>query len=136
MDDDSSFRQAVCGWLDGASDVEIVGETQGGPGVLHWLGEVQPEVLLLDIAALSAAQMREVTAQAKVIVLHLPGQEQLVLTALRAGALGHLDKGSVRPSQAIAAIRAARRGTAFLSPAMAGRILDEVIQHLKQRDAQ
>ncbi len=126
VDDDPSFRQTVCRWLEGVEGVEIVGEMAGGPEVLHRLREVQPEVLLLDVAALSVEQIRAAAAWARIIVLHVPEQEPLVLEALRAGALGHLDKTNAHPSRASAAVRAASRGAAFLSPAMAGRVLDEV----------
>ncbi len=126
VDDNERSRRAVREWFDGTSHVAIVGERPGGPEVLRWLRQVQPEVLLLDVAALPAEQIRETAAWARVIILHLPEQEPLVLEALRGGALGHLDKTNAHASQAIAAVRAAYRGAAFLSPAMAGRILDEV----------
>lgn len=125
VDDDGAFRQAVRGWFDGASDIVIAGEAQGGQETLQRLREVHPDVVLLDVAA-AASQVREISALARVIVLHLPGQEALTLEALRAGALGHLDKQNTRPPQAIAAVRAVSRGEAVLSPAMAGWIMDEV----------
>ncbi len=136
VDDNERSRQAVREWFDGASNVAIVGERPGGPEVLRWLRHVQPEVLLLDVAALPAEQIRETAAWARVIVLHVPDQEPLVLEALRGGALGHLDKTNAHSSQAIAAVRAASRGVAFLSPAMAGRILDEVTRKLHREEAQ
>ncbi len=136
VDDDPSFRQTVCRWLEGVECVEIVGEMAGWPEALHRLREVQPEVFLLDMATVSVEQIREAAAWAKVIVLHVPEQELLVLEALRAGALGHLDKTNTHPSQASAAVRTAHRGAAFLSPTMAGRILDEVTRRLHREEAQ
>ncbi len=132
VDDDEQSRQAVREWFDRASNVEIVGERPSGPEILRWLRRVQPEVLLLDVAALSVEQIREAASWAKIVILHVEGQEPSVLEALRGGALGHLDKANTRPSQAIAAVRAVRRGTAFLSPAMAGRILGEVSARRQQ----
>lgn len=126
VNDDGAFRQAAHGWFSGAGDIVVVGEAQGGQETLRWLREVQPDVVLLDVAV-SASLVREIAALARVIVLHLPGEETLVLEALRAGALGHLDRQSVRPSQAIAAVRAVSRGEAVLSPGLAGRIVDEVV---------
>ena len=128
VDDEGGFRQVVRGWLDGAGDILMVGDAQGGQEIPRWLGEVRPDVVLLNVTAAPASQVRAVAAYARVIVLHGAGQEPLVLEALRAGALGHLDKHNIHPSQVIAAIRAVSRGEAVLSPGLAGRILDEVAQ--------
>jgi len=135
VDDDEGFRQAARGWLDGAGDILIVGEAQSGQGMTRWLRQVQPNVVLMDVTAASAVQMRQVTALAGVIVLHGAGQEPLVLEALRAGALGHLEKHNVRPPQALAAIRTVSRGQAVLSPGLAGRIVDEVAERYREGGA-
>jgi len=132
VDDDGAFRQAGRGWFDGAGDIVIVGTAQSERETLHWLYEVHPDVVLLDVAA--ASQVREISVLARVIVLHLPGQEALALEALRAGALGHLDKQNTRPPQAIAAVRAVSRGEAVLSPPLAGWMLDEITQRRRQSD--
>ena len=132
MDDEGGFRQVVRGWLDGADDILMVGDTRSGQEMLRWLHQVQPNVVLVDVAAASAAQVREMAACAGVIVLHGAGQEPLVLEALRAGALGHLEKQDVRPPQVLAAIRAVSRGQAVLSPALAGHILDEVAREYRK----
>lgn len=121
-----SCRQAVRGWLDGAGDILIVEEVTDGQEVLRHLREVHPDIVLVDVSVAPAVWVREMAAHAGIIVLHVAGQEALVLEALRAGALGHLNRQTTRPSQAIAAVRAVRRGEAVLSPILAGRIVDEV----------
>ncbi|MCX7681923.1 MAG: hypothetical protein N2508_08180 [Anaerolineae bacterium] len=133
IDDDGAFRQTVRGWFEGMDDVLIVGDVQSGPEIPSWLRQVvQPDVVLLDIAAAPAAQVRAVAAYTRVLVLHTAGQEALVLDALRAGALGHLDKQNTSPTQAIAAVRAVSRGEAVLSPELAGRIVDEVAERYRR----
>lgn len=132
--DDGLLRQTVRGWLEDASDVRVVGEAEGGPQTLQWLREVQPDVVLLDIAA-PTPQVREISALARVIMLHLPGQEPLVLEALRAGALGHLDKQNVQSLEAVAAVRTVSRGEAVLSSSLAGSILDEVAEGYRRPDS-
>jgi DNA-binding NarL/FixJ family response regulator len=133
VDHDEEFRQMVCEWLAGTDGILIVGEERGSQEVLCWLCQVHPDVALIDVTAASAAQVREVAACTGVIVLHERGQEMLVLEALRAGALGHLNRQTVRPPQAIAAIRAVSRGQAVLSPDLAGRIVDEVTERYRGR---
>ena len=136
VDDEGGFRQVVRGWLDGADDILMVGDTQSGQEMLRWLHEMRPDVVLVDVAAASAAQVRDIAADAGVIVLHGAGQEMRVLEALRAGALGHLEKPDIRPAQVLAAIRAVSRGQAVLSPALAGQVLDEVVLRLKRENCE
>lgn len=133
VDDDGALRQKVRGWFEGVGDFLIVGDVQSEQETLPWLRQVQPDVVLLDVAAAPAAQIREMVAHIRVIVLHTAGQEALVLEALRAGALGHLDKQNIRSTQAIAAVHAVSRGEAVLSPALAGRIVDEVARSYREQ---
>lgn len=135
VDDDEGFRQAARRWFDGASNVLIVGEARGGQETLCWLRQVRPDVVLIDVDAASVAQVRDIAADAGVIVLHGAGQEMRVLEALRAGALGHLEKPDIRPLQAVAAVRAVSRGQAVLSPGLAGRIVDEVAERCREEGA-
>jgi len=128
VDSDEGFCRMVREWLDETDNILLMEDVQRGREMLHRLHEMRPDVVLIDVAAASTAQVREVAAYAGVIVLHGAGQEPLVLEALRAGALGHLEKPELRPAQAIAAIRAVSRGQAVLSPGLAGRILDEIAE--------
>jgi len=128
MEDEGETGQTVRGWFEGTDNLLIVGEVRSNEETLRYLEEVQPDVVLMDVTIASAAQVRQVAALAGVIVLHRAGQEPLVLEALRAGALGHLDRRNVRPSQAVAAVRAVSRGEAVLSPPLAGWVLDQVLE--------
>ncbi|MFN3763336.1 MAG: hypothetical protein ACK4WK_09080 [Anaerolineae bacterium] len=74
-------RQAARGWLDGAGDILIVGEAPDGRDVLRRLREVHADVVLVDVSAAPAAWVREAAAHAGIIVLHVAGQEALVLEA-------------------------------------------------------
>jgi len=127
VDTDGTSRQMARRWFEGVSDILVAGEGPGGQDIIGWLVHVQPDVVLMDVRAATAAQVRAVVALARVVVIHEAGQEALVLEALRAGALGNLDRQNVRPPQAVAAVRTVSRGEAVLSPALAGRIVEEVV---------
>ncbi|MDW8102957.1 MAG: response regulator transcription factor [Anaerolineae bacterium] len=131
IDDDEEFRQAVCGWLEEMGDIRVVGSASGGSETIHWLRQMQPDVVLIDVGTASVAEIREVATHAGVIVLHREGQEPLVLDAFQVGAQGHLDKQNIRPPQIIAAIRAVSRGEVVISPTVAGQILDRVVSRMK-----
>lgn len=128
---DGAFCQMMAEWLGEAADIEIAGSASGGPQMLDWLGQIRPDVVLMDVTAASLTQVRQIAAQSGMIVLHGAGQELLVLKALRAGALGHLDRQNARPSHVIAAVRAVSRGETVISPAIAGLMLDEIVCGLR-----
>jgi len=134
VDSDEEFCRMVCAWLEDTDDILVMADAPRGLEVLRWGHEVRPDVVLMDVAAASTAQVRAAAAHAGVIVLHGVGQEPLVLEALRAGALGHLEKPDLRPAQVLAAIRAVSRGQAVLSPGLAGQVLDEVVLRLKREN--
>lgn len=125
VDNDKAFCQKLHAWFEITKDIRFVGEAQDGEELMEFVREVQPDVILVnvDVAAFQVSQMSSLT---RIIVLHLPGQEPLALEKLFAGALGHLDKRHVQPEQALEAIRAVNCGEAFLSPSMAGWIVDEI----------
>jgi DNA-binding NarL/FixJ family response regulator len=132
--DDAEHCQAVRGWLDGATDVLVVGEAQSGDELVAWLRRVRPDVVLMDVTV-GRAVVREVAGHAGVIVVHGPEQEALLLDALRVGALGHLDRCSAQPREVLDAVRAVSRGEAVLSPLVAGQIVDEVARRHRRAGA-
>jgi len=75
IENDEEFRQAVCGWLERVSDIQIVGEAQSSQAVLRWLcEEVKPDVVLIDVEQMSLFQIHQIAAQTAVILLHMTGQ--------------------------------------------------------------
>jgi DNA-binding NarL/FixJ family response regulator len=134
LDDDDSFRQRACALLTAAGDIAVVGEAEDGQEAITLIRETQPDVVLLDISASRASSLQtvgqicELFPQIKIIVLDDDGEEQSALEAFRKGALGHLVKRKAQPAEIIEAIRAVVRGRAILSPGVAGRILDEIMQ--------
>ena len=130
--DDDACSRRLCSLLEVAVDITVVAEVTGR--TVDVLQEARPDVLLLGIGASHAhgqvtiAQIRELLPDVRITVLHNQGQDQLVLQALREGALGHLDRDQSQPAEVIAAIRAVSRGEAVVSSSVAGYILDEVIK--------
>jgi DNA-binding NarL/FixJ family response regulator len=134
LDSNDAYRRMICAGLATTADITVVGEVADGPAALLGMQETRPAVILVDVTTMEAsaprlvARMRAVSSGTGILVLHEAGQEQAVFEALREGALGHLVKGSAGARELAAAIRLVSQGKAVLSPGMAGRILDEVIQ--------
>jgi DNA-binding NarL/FixJ family response regulator len=133
VEDEDLFRQTLCAWLEPAKDIAIVGAAQDRRQIINLLHEANPDVLLLGIGSLGANNLPAILGQIqsrfpclKIIVLHEDGQQDRVLEAFKAGAMGHLLKGTARPDEVVGAIRTVNRGDVILSSRIAGSILDEV----------
>jgi DNA-binding NarL/FixJ family response regulator len=141
VDDDDLFRQRTRAWLEGADGIAFVGEAKDGQQAIALIRETRPDVILMDISARPASKLQtvgqicELFPDTKMIVLNEQGQEQLMIEAFRKGALGHLVKGKAQPAEIVEAIRTVSGGKAILSPGVAGRILDKIIQEQQRKAA-
>jgi len=139
VDSDDAYRRMICAGLASTADITVVGEVADGPAALLGMQETGPDVILVDVTTMEAsaprlvAQIRAVSPGTGILVLHEAGQERAVFDALREGALGHLAKGQAGAREFAAAIRLVSQGKAVLSPGIAGRILDEVIQEQQRK---
>jgi DNA-binding NarL/FixJ family response regulator len=134
---DEALCQRMRGALENKAGVIPVGQARGAEEALDLMRETLPGVVLLDIAGNleTVGQMRAFFPHIELIVLNDDGQEELVLEALREGALGHLVKDKASPGEIVQAIRAVSRGEAVFSPNIAGWMLDEVTRkHKMEQD--
>ena len=128
VDDHEILRKGLRAMLDTKPDVEVIDEAADGEEAVAKARALKPDVILLDLAmprkdGLTA--LHEILAEnpkARILVLTSFGDDDHVLTALRAGALGYLVKDS-SPQDLLQAIRAVQRGEAFLSPAIALKVI-------------
>lgn len=105
VDDHPVVRDGLRGVIDGEPDMEVVGEAGHG------------------VEAIIA--LRRTTPQARVLVLTTFDTDRDVLPAVEAGATGYLLKDTPR-DELLRAVRAAHRGEAVLSPAVAERLMGQV----------
>ena len=122
------FREGLRFTLDREPDLVVLGEAADGRAALDLAVRLDPDVVIMDLAmpvvdGLTAT--RELTAggaRCRVLVLTMSEDDDSVLAALRAGALGYLVKGA-DPEQVVSAVRAVSRGHAVFGPHLAGRLL-------------
>jgi len=120
-DDHVLFRQGVRRILEGAPDLEVVGEADDGLALLALLEQWTPHLVVLDIAM---PQMRGLEAIPEIKAMH-PLLKVLMLTmhkeraylrkAMAAGANGYLLKEDAE-SDLFGAIDKVRQGAAYVSP--------------------
>lgn len=99
-DDQAAFRQIVSVVLSLDPDVEVVGEAADGREAIRIVGELRPDVLLLDIAmpvldGLEALpQIREASPETQVVMLTGVASESARRRALDGGACLFIEKGT------------------------------------------
>ena len=130
VDDHPLTRSALSALLQ-QHGFRVVGEAADGEEAIARAGEVQPDLILLDLSmpgldGLSALpRLREAAPSCEVVVLTASGTEENLLGAIRAGAAGYLLK-SEPPARIVDFLRGAAQGEAALSGAVARRLLEQV----------
>lgn len=123
-DDQALIRAGFRVLVDGAQDLEVVGEAADGAQAVELARTARADVVLMDIRmpgvdGLEATRLicsDDDLAGVKVLVLTTFELDDYVFLALRAGASGFLGK-SVDPEDLLDAIRLVAAGEALLSPA-------------------
>lgn len=128
VDDHSIVRQGIRSLLSNYPEFEVIGEAENGRGALSQIEQHPPDVTLLDIRLPGESgvdvlkQIRQTRPEAKVLMLTSFNDDEYVMGALRAGALGYILKSS-SDEMLVNAIRATHQGEHFLSPQIAGAVI-------------
>lgn len=124
VDDHAMVRRGLATFLMVYDDLELAGEAESGEEAIQMCGEVQPDVILMDMVlpamdgAAATRMIRQRFPNVQVIALTSFKDKDLIKNALEAGAIGYLLK-DVTADELARAIRAARHGRATLSPDVA-----------------
>jgi DNA-binding NarL/FixJ family response regulator len=120
IDDHALVRAGIRALLSRHEGVEVVGEAAGGRDALRLIEELQPDIVLLDIAMPGLSGL-EVLAEStkrfphvRVIILTVHEAGEYALRALRAGAAGYLPK-SAASTELHEAIDTVARGESYVS---------------------
>jgi len=139
-DDHHLVRHGIRALLEKADDIEVIGEAENGQEALDLVASLAPDVLVVDIAMprlngiQAAEQIRAQGMATRVVILSMHSDETLVRQALRCGASGYLLKRSVAEELPLA-VRAAKRGEIYLSPAVGSIVADMLISQGKAEEA-
>jgi DNA-binding NarL/FixJ family response regulator len=131
VEDHQLFRDGVVAVLDGAPDIEVVGEATTGEEAVRRHAELVPDVVLMDIKLPGIdgieATRRIHTADpgTGIVMLTMLDDDAAVFAALRAGGRGYVLKDAERGAM-VRAIRAVAAGEAVIGAAVAGRVLDHL----------
>lgn len=123
VDDHAIVRQGLRMVLDAHSEIEVVGEADGGEAALDMARTLKPDVILLDLVMPGMdglETMRRLKTQgvtSRVLVLTSVLEDQTIQQALQQGANGYLLKAS-RSTDVIRAIQQVMQGQDVLDPAV------------------
>lgn len=129
VDDHSTVRLGIRLVLQGAGDLEVVGEAADGAAALPMVRALAPDVVLMDLRMPvmdGITATARISGQAKVIVLTTFDDDDYLFGALQAGAHGFLLK-SAEPEAIIEAVRAAGRGQSVLDPQVTARVMERAL---------
>lgn len=127
-EDHPIFRSGIRGLLATIDDLEVVGEAATGEEALQLAGELQPDLILMDIRmpgmnGIEATQaIKEKYPAIEVLILTMYRDDQSVFTAMRVGAKGYVLKDSDE-DELLQAIRMVGNGLAVFSSGIAERMM-------------
>ena len=131
VDDHAIVRKGIRALLATEQSIQVVGEAANGSEAVALAQSLRPDVILMDIVmpemdGLEA--IRRITEQQpeiRILVLTSFAGVDMVLPAIKAGALGYLLKDS-GPQELVQAIQQVHRGNSSLHPAIARKLLQEI----------
>lgn len=130
IDDHAIVRDGLRVLIDAQPDMQVVGETDHGRGIVDLIREADPDVAILDISlpdisgVHAAAVLRQELPRLKILALTRLGARAYVQQMLASGASGYVLKQTAA-SVLIEAIRAVAGGERFIDPAVAARMAPE-----------
>ncbi|WP_413754997.1 response regulator [Streptomyces sp. MMBL 11-3] len=128
VDDEQLVRMALRLVIDGEPDLSVVAEAADGDAAISVVDEHRPDVVLMDVRmpgrdGLSATrELLSRPSPPRVLILTTFDSDDLVLGALRTGALGFVLKDT-QPPQLLEAVRSVADGNPVLSPAATARVI-------------
>lgn len=134
-DDHAVVRQGFRMILSQHPDLQVVGEAGTGREAVSAAVELNPDVIVLDIAmpdlnGVEAARLiRQHAPQCNILILSMHSDPAYVREALRIGVKGYLLKDSI-DRDFLTAVRAVARGEGFLSPAISATVLADYQKHV------
>ena len=139
-DDHPLFREGVVQSLTHHQDLVVVGQANTGEEAYVLVGELLPDVLLLDVTMpgagglAAAAKIASTWPITHIIMLTVSEDQDNLLKAMKAGARGYILKG-VSAKDLANAVRTVASGGAYISPSLAGNILFEMVHDADEEDA-
>jgi NarL family two-component system response regulator LiaR len=147
VDDHDVVLKGLRFYLSAHPEIALVGEARDAQSAVAGVAEHVPDVALMDLVlplrpgaeptdqggVQATRRIREISPHTQVVVLTSFAHDELILSAIKAGALSYLLKDADGET-VLNAIHAASRGEAILHPRIARRLMAEVTAPAQGRD--
>ena len=140
VDDHEVVRLGLKSLLERHPQFEVVGEAGSAREAVEQVASLKPEVVLMDIRLPGTSGIEaceEIVSKfpgTRVIMLTSYADDEMLFSAIRAGASGYLLK-QIGSDELVRALEAVSRGEALLDPAVTQRVFQEVRRAVKEEEA-
>ncbi len=125
-DDHPIVRRGVRDVLEAEKGLRVIGEAGDGPATVEMVGQLHPDVLLVDLAMRGLPglevirRLKQQSPQTRCIVFSPHSGDSYIREAFQSGAWGYLHKGD-NPDEMVRAARTVMLGKRYLCPTIAKR---------------
>ncbi|HEY3346658.1 MAG TPA: response regulator transcription factor [Nitrospirota bacterium] len=141
VDDHTIVRQGLRALLESQEGFQVVGEADNGRDAVKKAQELQPDVVIMDIAmpilnGLEATrQIKKIMPEVKIVALTMYNDEEYVFQILKSGASGYLIKETAA-NELITAINSVKGGNPFFSPLISRKIMESYLREDSEKKAE
>lgn len=140
VDDHEVVRLGIKTLLEQDTGFEIVGEASNAKEAIELTGKLLPDIVLMDIrlpgiSGIDACE--EITQQfsdVRVVMLTSYAEDEMLFSAIRAGASGYLLK-QISSEDLIRSLISVNKGDALLDPMVTQRVFQEVRRAVREEEA-
>lgn len=129
LDDHDIVRKGVRALLESDEDIEIVGEASTIGDARRLIPDLRPQVVVLDTQLPDGSgidlcrDLRTLAPEARTLVLTSQDDEETIVAAMHAGAVGYVLK-QVEGTSLLSAVRTIASGHSLVDPALARRMIN------------
>lgn len=140
VDDHEVVRLGLRSLLDQYPQYEVVAEASNAKDSVNQVDMFEPDIVLMDIrlpgkSGIEACEeIKEKHPEVKVIMLTSYAEDEMLFSAIKAGASGYVLK-QIDSEGLVKSLEAVARGEASLDPAVTQRVFQEVRRAVKEEEA-
>ena len=134
-DDHNIVREGLRSLIEKELGMDVIGEADNGRSAVKLVGNLMPDLVIMDVSMPdlngieATRQISSDYPQVKVLALSMHSDKRFVAGILQAGASGYLLKDCAI-EEMVRAIRAIMDGGIYLSPAVAGPVVQDLFRKL------
>jgi two-component system response regulator NreC len=138
-DDHAVVRDGLVNLVNGQPDMEVVGEASDGREAWQRIGELQPDVVIMDVSmpdwngVEATTRVKQDWPDIKVLALSMHEDKSYLRSLLEAGASGYVLKRSAA-SELIRAIRVVASGGTYLDPSLSAAVVESFVRRQNVRE--